>query len=380
MFYLDNAATSFPKPPCVAEAVVHFMNEVGSSESRSAYASSVDASRILYKCRKELSSLIGQVDASRTIFTHNATHAINTALYGLLKQGDVVVVSALEHNALMRPLYELSKTRGVEVRVVSATPWCGLDLDEAKRAMKGAKLVACVHANNVTGALMPISRLSEYAHQMGALMMVDASQSVGAMPCLMSDLGADILCGSGHKGLLGPMGTGFLSLGESVEVDFLSTLMQGGTGSLSEEEIQPSFLPDKFESGTPNMHGIAGLLASLLWIKQRGVEHIHAHELALRQRLYDGLCEIPNVQVCKVDAIATSTLSFWMKHKRVSQIGLELDRDFGICARIGLHCSPQTHKSIGTFEEGGTVRLSAGVFSTEDEIDNALYAISKIAK
>ncbi|MFT7002698.1 MAG: cysteine desulfurase family protein [Sulfurimonas sp.] len=382
MIYLDNSATTFPKPPSVKEAIVGFLDCVGANSGRSGHALSIDSGRILYQCRAALSNFIGQPNIFKTIFTQNATQALNTCLYGLLKKGDIVLVSSLEHNSIMRPLYEVQKKRGIIIRTIPANSMCLLDLNKAKELAVGVKMIACVHGNNVTGALLPIEALAYIAKENNALFLVDASQSLGVAELNMKKMGIDILCASGHKGLLGPMGTGFFSFLDTVDVEEFDTLIQGGTGSRSEDMIQPCILPDKYESGTMNMPGIAGLLEGILWVDAKGIDAINKHELELREQLLVGMREMQNISVCEVDSslLTTGTISFYMKEKNVSEIAMMLDRDFGIMTRVGLHCSPATHRTIGTYSQGGTVRLSPGVFTTQNEIEYVLDSLEKIAK
>ena len=305
MIYLDNAATTFPKPPCVTEAMVSFMTHVGANPGRSAHTLSIESATVMFQCRKALSKLIGQKDFLRTFFTMNATMAINTCLYGLLKEGDVVLTTSLEHNALMRPLRMLEKTRGITLRFIPSDFTCKLDTKAAKALAHGVKLIACVHGNNVTGALMPLDFFATLAREAGAYLLVDASQSAGLIDIDMQRDGIDMLCASAHKGLYAPMGLGFFSL--SSRMDVLESFMQGGTGSRSEEEIQPELLPDKYESGTPNMPAIAGLLAALKWRESIGYETMYAHEIRHRTQLKEALKALDSVVVCDVhEAYATT--------------------------------------------------------------------------
>ncbi|MDD3463402.1 MAG: aminotransferase class V-fold PLP-dependent enzyme [Sulfurospirillaceae bacterium] len=381
MIYLDNSATTFPKPPSVKEAIVSFLDTIGANPGRSGHTLSIDSGRILYECRRALSHFIGQSDVFRTLFTLNATQALNTCLYGLLKKGDTVLVSSLEHNSIMRPLYELQDRIGINIRTIPATASCLLDLDRARELANGAKMIACVHGNNVTGALLPLAELSAIAKENDALFLVDASQSVGSIELNMEEMGIDLLCASGHKGLLGPMGTGFFSFSKKVQTEDFATLMQGGTGSKSEAMTQPLMLPDKYESGTINMLGIAGLLEGIRWVEAKGVSAINEHEQQLRLQLVEGIRAIKNLTICEVDnsLATTGAVSLYMKAKNVSEIGMALDKDFGILARVGLHCSPATHRTIGTYHQGGTVRLSPGIFTTKEEIAYVLEALQKIA-
>lgn len=380
MIYLDNAATTFPKPSCVTEAMVHFMTCIGANPGRSAHSLSMEAAHVMFQCRKALSKVIGQKEFLRTFFTQNATMAINTCLYGLLKEGDVVLTTSLEHNAMMRPLRMLEKTRGIKLRFIPSDVTCKLDMKAAKAISHGVKLIACVHGNNVTGALMPLDFFATLAHESDAYLLVDASQSVGLVEIDMQKNGIDILCASAHKGLFGPMGLGFFSLSSRMEQ--IESFMQGGTGSRSELEIQPDLLPDKYESGTPNVPAIAGLYAALRWRESMGHKVIYAHELRQRKRLSEALKSLSRFSVCDVhkEYATTGVLSCYMKELSLSNVAQILNNRYGILTRVGLHCSPATHKSIGTFSQGGTIRFSPSLFTTDQEIDCVIEAMKEIHK
>lgn len=382
MIYLDNAATSFPKPPCVEKAIINFLTFIGANPGHSGNSLSTHSGKILYNCRKTLSDFIGQKNLLKTIFTANATHAINTCLYGLLKEGDIVVTTRMEHNSFIRPLQELSHTRNIQIRFIPTNIDCTLDLKMAKEMLKEAKLLICTHANNVTGAILPIDRLVAIAHEKNVLFLLDASQSIGSIPINIAKEEIDILCASRHKGLFGPMGTGFFSLGKNIHLETFSSLVQGGSGSKSEDMLQPPFLPDKFEIGTPNMHGIAGLLAGIEWINQTGLNAIHHHELELKKYLIEGLNCINAIKVIEVTKHypTTSTLSFFTKHLDIAKVAQQLNQKFGIISRVGLHCSPLTHASIQTIACGGTIRLSPGIFTTHDDIDYVIKALKEITR
>ena len=360
--YLDNAATSFPKAPGVKEAVCAFMENIGASPGRSTHALSIESGQILYQSRELLADLLGLRDCKRVFFTYNATMAINTLLQGFLRPNDIVVTTQMEHNALMRPLHALQKRLNLTILQIPCTPLCELDLESARRLLKGARLLACAHINNVSGAVIPLKELSALARSEGVKFLLDGAQSVGCMEMYDVMQEVDFLALSAHKGLLSPMG------------------VFGGTGSASEEEIQPIFLPDKFESGTPNMHGIAGLCAGIQWLKQHSIAQIHTHKLALRNALVDGLKSLKNVKLYEVANPTNATLSIDIKHKSITEVGLRLDREFGIAVRVGLHCNPATHKILGSFAKGGSIRISAGAFTTHADIESCIAAIHTIAQ
>ncbi|MHB0859573.1 MAG: aminotransferase class V-fold PLP-dependent enzyme [Anaerolineae bacterium] len=380
MIYLDNAATSWPKPPQVLAAMTEYLQSAGGNPGRSAHALSIAAGRSLYETRELLAILFHAPDPLRIVFTLNVTQAINLALRGLLRPGDRVVTSSVEHNAVMRPLRALER-EGVEVVVVP----CGSDTlldpaDLAKAITPGTRLVVLTHASNVTGAIQPIAEAARLAHDAGALVLVDAAQSAGVVPIDVQAMEIDLLGFTGHKGLQGPPGTGGLVIGPRVDVLAMQPLERGGTGSNSEHEEQPEHLPDKFESGTPNGVGIAGLGAAIQYLLDRGVDEICRHEVALTRLLLEGLAGIPGVRVYgPADAARrTATVSFTLAGRRVSDVGLWLDEERGILARVGLHCAPAAHKTLGTFPEG-TVRLSAGAMTTPAEVDAACDAVEALA-
>ncbi|WDL74634.1 aminotransferase class V-fold PLP-dependent enzyme [Helicobacter winghamensis] len=378
--YLDNAATTFPKAPGVKEAVNVFLENLGASPGRSGHTLSIKSGRILFQTRKALADLLGLKDPKRVIFTLNATMAINTLLQGFLKPNDIVVTTQMEHNAIKRPLNALKATLGIKVREIPCSSTHTLDLQSAKELLKGAKLLACTHINNVSGAMIPIEELAKIAHTNGAKVLLDGAQSVGCVPMQEIMHQVDFLALSAHKGLLSPMGVGALLLSDSFDFSELSPLVFGGTGSASEEEIQPSFLPDKFESGTHNMHGIAGLKAGLEWIAQMGVDKIHAYELHLRNALITGLNGVKNLKIYHTQGNSSGILSINLTNHLPSEVAMRLNNEYGICVRVGLHCSPSSHKTLGSFTSGGTIRLSPGIFTTEDEIKTTIKALCTIAK
>jgi len=381
MIYFDNAATSWPKPPGVAEAMVHFINDVGANPSRSAHRLAVESGRIVYSAREAVAELFHAPDPLRIVFGHNVTEALNLALRGLLRPGDHVVTSSMEHNSVMRPLRALAH-RGIELTVVPCSPEGFLDPAKVEAALRpNTTIIALNHASNVVGTLLPVSEVATIARQHGPLLLVDTAQTGGAYPVDVQADGIDLLAFTGHKSLCGPMGTGGLIVGERVDVKRMDPLKRGGTGSRSEHEEQPDFLPDMCESGTPNAVGLAGLDAGVREVLQRGVDAIRAHEMALTQRLIDGLKDIPGVIVYGgLDANRqTATVSFNIAGMEPSEAGLRLDDQHGIMCRVGLHCAPAAHKTIGTFPTG-TVRFGMGLFNTLDQVDTAVDAVRQLAQ
>jgi len=379
--YFDNAATSWPKPPEVIRAMVRFMEEVGANPGRSAHRLSAEAARIVYDAREALAELFHVPDPLRIVFCSNATEAINLALKGLLRPGDHVVTSSMEHNAVMRPLRALER-QGVEVTVVPCSPEGFLNPADLEGAIRpNTKLIALNHASNVVGTILPVAAAGEVARRHGLLLLVDAAQTAGAYPIDVEADKIDLLAFTGHKSLLGPMGTGGLYIGERVALSDFEPLKRGGTGSRSELEEQPDFLPDMCESGTLNAVGIAGLLAGVRFVLERGVEEIRRHEVELTQKLIEGLSTIPGVTVYggRDPQRQTATVSFNVEGLEPSEVGLRLDEERGILCRVGLHCAPAAHKTIGTFPRG-TVRFGLGYFNTMEEVERAVEAVGKLAK
>ncbi len=381
MIYFDNAATSWPKPPGVTAAMVHFLDEVGANPGRAAHRQAVESGRIVYGAREAVCELFHAPDPLRMAFCKNVTEALNLALRGLLHPGDHVVTGSMEHNSVMRPLRALEST-GVEVTVVPCSTQGTLQATDIEAAIRPhTKLVALNHASNVVGTLLPIGRVGAICRKHNLLLLVDAAQTGGAYPIDMQADQIDLLAFTGHKSLGGPMGTGGLIVGERVDERQLEPLICGGTGSRSEYELQPDFLPDMYESGTPNVVGLAGLQASVHWVLGQGVAAIRAHEVALAQRLIEGLRAIPSVIVYgTLDAERqTATVSFNVHGMEPSEVGLRLDDEHGILCRVGLHCSPAAHKTLGTFPEG-TVRFGLGAFTTEEEVHVAVDAVRQLAR
>ncbi|MCJ7605956.1 MAG: aminotransferase class V-fold PLP-dependent enzyme [Dehalococcoidales bacterium] len=379
MIYLDNAATSWPKPPEVLKAMTHILEQAGGNPGRSGHALSIDAARVMYDTREALAGFFHGPDPQRVVFTANVTHAINIVLRGLLKPGDRVVTTGMEHNAVMRPLRHLESS-GVIVDVIPCDRAGRLDMVEMENALqRETRLVVVNHASNVTGTILPVADIAPLARRAGALLLVDAAQTAGVLPIDMPAMGIDILAFTGHKGLLGPPGTGGMLLGDNVDTGQLEPLVRGGTGSLSEREEQPEYLPDKYESGTPNIVGIAGLGAGLEWIIRKGVDAIREYEMELAGRLLDGLRGIPGITRHGTLAPADSTaiVSFTAESRTVSEIGLTLDEEHGIMTRVGLHCAPAAHRTIGTFPEG-TVRLAPGIFTSREDIELTVEAIERV--
>ena len=378
MIYLDNAATSWPKPESVYQTMDEFLRTKAGNPGRGGHSMAIAASETVEETRLLLARLINAADKDRVIFTLNCTDSLNIGLKGLLRPGDHVIISSLEHNSVARPLRKLEREG---VRVTRLSPPSGGDFvpprDVARAITRKTKLVVMNHASNVTGVIQPIEEYGVIARQHNLIFMVDAAQTAGKYPLDVQASNIDLLAFSGHKGLFGPPGTGALYIGERVDLD---SLREGGTGSRSESEEQPTDLPDKFESGTVNCAGIAGLGAGLKFILKEGMDKIVEHEQSLTNQLLEGLACTSRVTVYKVKDISRQApvISFNLENSTPGEVGTILDQAFDIKVRTGLHCAPAVHRTIGTFPLG-TIRVSPGYFNTREEIDFTIEAIKKIA-
>ena len=377
MIYFDNAATSWPKPPAVRAALDEYFGEAGGNPGRSGHRMSVAAARIVERTREALTEMFNVQDPSRILFTHNATHALNIALHGLLRPGDHVVTTSMEHNSVMRPLRHFERL-GVEITVVDCTPDGRVDVEAVRRAIRhDTGLLVTTHASNVAGTINPVAELAALAREQNILYLVDAAQTAGVIPIDIGALGIDMLAFTGHKGLLGPTGTGGLYIRDGLS---FGPLIRGGTGSDSAHEIQPEFLPDAHESGTLNLAGIAGLGAAVRFLLETGIEAVRAHEQKLIAQFLIGASEISGLTFCgpKNSALQCGLVSFNVVGALPSEVGQILDQSFGIMARTGLHCAPSAHRTLGTFPTG-TVRFSFGWLNTPAEVESALEALRQIA-
>ena len=376
--YLDNAATSWPKPPKVIEAVSGHLREFSANPGRAAHRMAANASRIVFDAREVLARLLGVDDSRRIILTKNATEGLNAAIHGLLRPGDHVVTTSMEHNSVMRPLRYRASHHGLEITKVQADSQGRVQPgDIAAAVTPRTRLVVVNHASNVVGTIAPIAEIKTAIGDLPLL--VDAAQTAGAVPLDVSAAGIDLLACTGHKGLLGPQGTGCLYISAGI-ADRIEPLMQGGTGSNSESDEIPEQLPDHFEAGTVNGTGIAGLGAGVSYLLNRGVENVRDHELELSARLLDGLKAIPGLtEYGPVDPQErTATFSVNLDGLTPSEVGFVLDREYNIAVRVGLHCAPEAHRTIGTFPDG-TVRLGLGAMTTAEEVDEAIAALKQIA-
>ena len=378
MIYLDNAATTLHKPPQVAEAVLHAMTTMGNA-ARGAHSGALEASRTVFGTREKLARLFACQRADHVVFTANSTEALNIAINGLIHEGDHVISTDCEHNSVLRPLYRLEEERGVKLDFVPADRRGLVDYADFERLMRpDSRAVVCTHCSNLTGNILDIGRIAGIAHSRGALLIVDASQTAGTVPIDMQALGVDVLCFTGHKGLMGPQGTGGLCIRPGVEIDPWKV---GGSGVHSYDRHQPREYPTRLEAGTLNSHGIAGLSAALDVILERGVADIRRAEHALMQRFYDGVCGISGVTVYGDFSAPErgAIVALNIRDYDSSAVSDELAVTYGIATRPGAHCAPRMHRALGTTEQGA-VRFSFSCYNTEREVDAAIAAVRAIAE
>lgn len=379
--YLDNASTTFPKPSCVADAVCRYITEVGCNVSRGGYADAYDAADAVLETREALRELFCGPDAADVVFTRNVTEALNLVLKGMLRPGDHVIVSSMEHNAVMRPLNQLRRIGVTFSRAVCA-PDGTLDPAEVDRQVTPAtRAVVMTHASNVCGTVLPLADVGEVCRTHGLSLVVDAAQTAGVLPVRMDELGADAVCFTAHKGLLGPQGLGGVVLADEL-AHGLEPLVAGGTGSLSHLEETPDVMPDRLEAGTPNLPGIMGLRAALAWLAERGAGSVLVHELDLTESFLHGVAPL-------VASGAVRTVGLPGRAGRVGVVSIQtpgrdeaevahlLDARFGVQTRVGLHCAPSAHRTLGTYPTG-TVRLSFGWANTTDDVSSAVAALEEI--
>ncbi|HYE12159.1 MAG TPA: aminotransferase class V-fold PLP-dependent enzyme [Patescibacteria group bacterium] len=378
MIYFDNAATTYPKPETVYQAVNKCMREYCANPGRSGHKLSMEAGRVVLEARELLAELFGTKKSDNIIFGLNATDALNTAIKGLANKGDHIITTSMEHNSVLRPLKQLEK-QGVETTIVRCNETGELNLTELEANIKSnTKIIITTHASNVTGTLMPIKEIGEIAKRNKLIYIIDTAQTAGTYKLDVSNMNVDVLTFTGHKGLMGPQGVGGFYIREGIA---LRQMREGGTGSMSDSLIQPEILPDKFESGTPNTPGIAGLSAGLKFIKEVGIDHIRKHEEELTSYFIKKLSENDEIIVYGPQNILKQApvVALNIKNKTSSEVSFILDNQFDIATRPGLHCAPLAHQTIGTKEQGA-VRFSFGYFNTIEEIDKAISALKYIAK
>ncbi len=379
MIYLDNGATTWPKPESVYRAMDDFARHRAANPGRGAHAMALAAAAAVDDARLQVARLFHIAETQRVVFRASATDALNLALFGLLRPGDHVVTSPMEHNAVSRPLRAL-QDMGVQVTRVPADPFGWVEPQALADAVTPAtRLIVLNHVSNVTGTLQDIRAAGRIARERGLLFLVDAAQSAGVVPIDVEADAIDLLAFPGHKGLLGPMGTGGLYIGPRVDTDALRPLSYGGTGGNSEEDVPPRTLPARYEAGTLNAVGLAGLAAGVRFVLEQGIERILAHERSLADRLAEGLAALPGVRVYAHPdpARRTAVVSFTVEGWEPGDLGAVLDQSFGIACRTGLHCAPDAARTIGVFPLG-TVRFCPGWFTTEAEVDAAVEAVRRI--
>lgn len=381
--YLDNASTTFPKPKAVPEAMYHYMTRSGSNINRGCYDRAYAVEELVYETRQMLCSLFGGEDCRNVAFTKNVTESLNVILKGLLKPGDHVLVSSMEHNAVMRPLVQLEK-QGISFSRIPCRRDGSLILEEmAPLVKKETRAVVMTHASNVCGTMMPYEQVGAFCRERGLLFIADTAQTAGVWPLDMERMKIDALAFTGHKGLLGPQGIGGFLLGEKL-LPQMESLIAGGTGSISHTEVMPDFMPDRFEAGTMNLPGIVGLHAGLVWIRETGMEQIRSHELALTRQFLEGLKSMDPYEkrlrvVGKKDTEGrTGVVSVQTVRRELAQTAYELDVQYGIMTRVGLHCAPSAHQTLGTFPTG-TIRFSFGWWNTREEAALALQALDELS-
>jgi cysteine desulfurase family protein len=378
MIYLDNAATSWPKPPGVARAVSDALTHAAGNPGRTSHQRAMDAALLVQECRENLAQLFGVTNPLRICFTANTTDALNLAIKGAVSPGDHVICSSMEHNSVWRPLTALQK-RGVEFSIAQADPLGVVDPASVERLIRpNTRLIAMIHASNVSGSIQPVAAIGRIARDRGIPMLLDAAQTAGSIPIDVQAMYIDLLAFPGHKDLLGPQGTGGLYVSERVD---LQPLKEGGTGSESNNPQQPACYPDRMESGTLNLPGIAGLNQSVRYVLRRGVAAIARHEARLTQRLLKGLVNIKGVTVYGpgVGVERAPVVSFNIHGMDPVYVATELERRADMACRPGWHCAGLAHRTLGTAETG-TVRLSPGPFTRTAEIEKVLAAVAEVAR
>lgn len=375
MIYLDNAATTMKKPQCVIDAVVAAMSHMGNA-GRGATSAALDASRVIYDTREKLSDLFNLQNPSRVAFTCNSTESLNTAIKGILSSGDHAITTALEHNSVLRPLYDL-QTKGMELSIVDCDENGNIDYNDFEKLIKeNTKAIVCTHASNLVGNVLDVKKIGSIAKKHNLIFIVDASQSAGVFPIDMQDMNIDILCFTGHKGLLGPQGTGGICVREGIDV---RPLKVGGSGVNTFSKEQPVEMPTHLEAGTLNGHAIAGLNAALDYLKEEGIDNIQKREEELMFRFYNGIKDIKDIKIFgNFENKRAAIVTFNVGDIDSAAFSDELSFAYDISTRAGAHCAPLMHKAMNTVEQGA-VRFSFSHYNTEEEIDTAIKAVKEIA-
>lgn len=375
MIYLDNAATTMKKPQCVIDAVVAAMSHMGNA-GRGATSAALDASRVIYDTREKLSDLFNLQNPSRIAFTCNSTESLNTAIKGILSSGDHAITTALEHNSVLRPLYDL-QAKGMELSIVDCDENGNIDYNDFEKLIKeNTKAIVCTHASNLVGNVLDVKKIGSIAKKHNIIFIVDASQSAGVFPIDMQDMNIDILCFTGHKGLLGPQGTGGICVREGIDV---RPLKVGGSGVNTFSKEQPVEMPTHLEAGTLNGHAIAGLNAALDYLKEEGIDNIQKREEELMFRFYNGIKDIKDIKIFgNFENKRAAIVTFNVGDIDSAAFSDELSFAYDISTRAGAHCAPLMHKAMNTVEQGA-VRFSFSHYNTEEEIDTAIKAVKEIA-
>ncbi len=378
MIYLDNAATSFPKAPGVKEAILDSLNQACGNANRSSHIAAQRTAMILYECRESIAKLLGIQSEERIAFTMNGTMSLNMAILGSVQKGMRVLTSTIEHNSVMRPLRQLETQGVIELNQFILDKSLQPEWNSFDKALSMKPDILVVTAgSNVIGNIMPLKEITDKAKKVGCKVIVDGAQAIGHIPLDFSEIKADIVCFPGHKGLLGPSGTGVIYVSPDTNI---RPVLSGGTGSLSEDEMQPDFYPDMLESGTHNILGISGLNASVKYILKEGIDNIENKKRKLINLLYNGLTDISGINIVSSKPDRNlGIVSILPEKGSISDLTAYLDRN-NIAVRMGLHCAPSAHKLLGTFDEGGTVRLSPGVFTIESEIIRTIETIEKYTR
>ena len=377
MIYMDNAATTLHKPDVVKAAVLAAFDTMGNA-GRGASEPALDASRVIYAAREKLAHFFNAESASRIVFTANSTESLNIAIKGLFCPGNHVITTVLEHNSVLRPLYECQE-QGVEITILGCDEKGNILYEEMERAVKdNTKAVVCTHASNLTGNMIDLNKVGEITKRHGLLLVVDASQTAGVWPVDVQEQGIDVLCFTGHKGLLGPQGTGGMYVRTGVDI---RPLLSGGSGIDTYNPHHPSQMPTALEAGTLNGHGIAGLGAAVAWLEETGLNVIREKEQSLMRRFYEGISAIPGIKVYGDFSTndRAAIVSFNIGDYDSSEVSDELNVEYGIVTRPGAHCAPLMHKALGTVEQGA-VRFSFSHYNTEEEVDAAIRAVEELAR
>lgn len=377
--YLDNAATTFPKPNRVINAISNYMITVGSNPGRGGSSSTLSGNRVVFDCREELATFFNFPKIENVIFTSNITQSLNTLIKGVVKKGWNVITSSMDHNATLRPLFNLEKNKIIDLTIIKCSENGTINIEDFKKSIKpNTKLVVLSHASNIIGSIQPLKEIGKICKEKNIYFIIDSAQTAGVLNLDFQELNCDALAFTGHKSLLGPQGIGGFLISDELN-KITKTFIEGGTGSVSSSVIQPDFLPDKFESGTLNTPGIAGLLEGIKFIKETGLSYIEEYEQHLCQKFIDGVLNIDTVEVYgfKNSKLRTSTVSLNSSKIDNSELGFILDDEYKIITRTGLHCAPLAHKTIKTFPTG-TIRFSFGLFNNEQDVDYALYSLNKI--